>query len=100
MARNKSLTKNQLNVYRKIEDFIRENGYSPTLNELCGILIKANTTVWDTLSRMKEKGYVDIERYTKRGIRLAGVVYDESIFFCENDIKKEKNDKQRPSKRN
>lgn len=91
--RNKSLTKNQLKVYQNIEKFIKENGYSPTLNELCSILNKTKTTVWTTLSRMKKKGYIDIERYTKRGIRLVGAIYDESIFFCEDDIKKKKNDK-------
>lgn len=94
------LTKKQIELYTVVKKFYKEFGYSPTLKELSDIQKKDKTTLRGILLRLEEKGYVSIEKYKKRGIRLVSDLYDESICFCEDDIKEKTNVKHRFSKSN
>lgn len=83
----------------EIVKYIKKNNYSPTLRELSNILKKDKGTIRKTLIRIRDKGYIKIDYYVARGIRLVvGDIYDERIEFCKDDIEKEKDVEYRFSK--
>ncbi len=60
-------------VYRFIVDFITENGYSPSVKEICeGAYLSSKASVHDCLRRLKIMGKIDVKENTPRSIRLAG----------------------------
>lgn len=53
------LTIKQKMLLEAIEWFINENGYSPTIEELCKLTgNKSKATVFDKLMILEEKGYI------------------------------------------
>lgn len=99
---NNELTIPQEELYDILVEFYHKNFKSPTITELIKKTGKARSTIWDLLKKIEKKGYIKVEKRKTRGIRLIleEEKYDECIYFCENDIKKEKNVKCRPSKSN
>jgi repressor LexA len=70
-ANEKRLTEKDKIAYYAIEKFIKENGYPPTVRELCRILGKVSTaTVHYRLKSLKQKGYITATDGGNRTIRL------------------------------
>lgn len=68
-------------VYGFIVDFIKNNGYSPTVREICvGTGLKSTSSVYYHLITLKMLGKIDMKENTPRTIRLVGykVVKEES----------------------
>ena len=65
------MTDKQNKVYEEIKKYIIENGYPPTIRELCDILnLKSTGTIQVMLKRIKKKGYIDYNEYKSRTIRI------------------------------
>ena len=71
----KRLTPNQLKVLQFIEEFIKWNGYSPTLDEIAQHLGIRKPTVQQYLRTLEEKGVITRERYAHRSIELVAREY-------------------------
>lgn len=68
---NKILSKEQLTVYNAIKNFIEENGYSPTIRELCDKTGKRSTrTISEHLFKLKKYGYIDYIKGSNRTIKI------------------------------
>lgn len=65
------LTKKEKMVYDAIVEYIRKNGYAPTLREL-GIKVglASPSSVYYIINNLKLKGYIDTEEGKKRAIVL------------------------------
>ena len=89
------LTSKQAELYDVLLDYYKKNFRTPTLAELIRITGKAKSTLSEMLKRMEEKGCIKVKKYQNRGIRLIleENFNDECIYFCQNDSKKETNDK-------
>lgn len=71
MKKQKQLTEKDKIAYSAISDFIKENGYPPTVRELSVILGKSSTaTIQQRLKSLESKGYIKTTRMGKRTIRL------------------------------
>lgn len=72
---NKDLTQKQLKVLSAIKEFINNKGFSPTFEELRGLLgkkgmkLKSNNSLVQYINGLEDKGYVQNFKKT-RGIRL------------------------------
>jgi repressor LexA len=55
---------------RVIEEFARENGYAPTLEEIASRLGVTKITVFHLLARLKRKGVIRRGRYQTRSVEL------------------------------
>jgi len=66
-----TLTKKQENLYKVILDYFKNNGFSPTLEELKEkIKIKSLNTVVYHLSALEKKGYIRRQKNAKRNIEI------------------------------
>lgn len=69
MIRN--LTPKQEEIFNIIKDFINENGYSPTIREICDLSSRNSTsTISDYLMILKEKGYITYKNGKSRTIKI------------------------------
>ena len=79
------MTRSQYNVYIAIEDFINENGYSPSVRELCKITGKTSPgTIYTYLKKLKELGFItfiDGKNRTIRIIKKYRCKYDKELFI-------------------
>ena len=60
-------------VYNFLVEFIRENGFPPSVREIgsgCGL--KSTATVRDYLEMLEMMGKIEVKRKITRGIRLVG----------------------------
>ena len=65
------MTKSQENIYNIIKDFIKDNGYSPTIREIKELAgLKSPATVFTHLEALEEGGYIKSERSKSRTIRI------------------------------
>lgn len=65
------LTVKQKMLLEAIEWFINENGYSPTLKELCKLTgNKSKSTVFDKLMQLERKGYISTINGRARTIKV------------------------------
>ena len=65
------LTEKQRELFDAIKDYIQENGYSPTIRELCELLGKNSpATIHFGLKILKRKGYIDYVYNRNRTIRI------------------------------
>ena len=65
------LTKSQCQVVEEIRVFIEENGYSPTIRELCEILgYKSTSTVHAHLQHLRKAGLITYEATKPRTIAI------------------------------
>ena len=66
------LTEVQANLLKNIEKFIKENGFSPTIRELCKMTKKNSpSSVKATLDLLQAKGYITFLPKQNRTIRIA-----------------------------
>ena len=64
------LTPKQLEVLQKIRDYILENGYAPTLQELSETLSVSTVTVFEHVRALERKGALRREKHKTRAIEL------------------------------
>lgn len=58
-------------VYDYITSFVRENGFSPTVRDLCkGTGIKSTSTIHAHLKRLRESGRIDMEPGKRRALTV------------------------------
>lgn len=81
MANEKRLTKADEVAFCAIKEFIKENGYPPTVRELCKITGKSSTaSIQYRLKSLEQKGYIKTTDRGKRTIRLTcGADYVEVV---------------------
>lgn len=66
-----NLTYKQSEVLECISDFIKENGYSPTIRELGELLgLSSTSTVFVHLKNLVNKGYITYVPNASRTIRI------------------------------
>lgn len=60
-------------VYNFIVEFIKKNGYSPSVREICvGTDLKSTSSVYSHLITLKMLGKIEMKENTPRTIRLVG----------------------------
>ena len=65
------MTEQQRITYLAIKSYINKVGYSPTVRELCKMTNKSSpATVQAHLKKLKEKGYISIEKNKMRTIKI------------------------------
>ena len=63
------LTEKEKKFYETIYKFINDNGYSPTIRELCKLLnYKSTKTIYNYLKVLKNKNYINYQKKKKRSI--------------------------------
>ena len=74
MAKKKNTpTPKQQEILDFIEAYIRDNGYPPSIREICAaVQLKSSSTVYTHLEALKRKGYIERDDAKTRGIRLTG----------------------------
>ena len=92
MANEKRLTKADEVALYAIKEFIKENGYPPTVRELCKITGKSSTaSIQYRLKSLEQKGYIKTTTMGKRTIRITDGVdavevvhgkWQERRFIC------------------
>ena len=69
------LTKKQEEIYRCIVNFINENGYSPSIRDICERTgRKAVATVYDHVANLRAMGYITYVDNKQRTIRVIKTV--------------------------
>ena len=68
---NKELKYKQILILNCIENFTKENGYTPTIRELCKLSgIKSTSTVHDNIKKLTKEGYIVNDPTKPRTIML------------------------------
>lgn len=63
----------QKSVYNFIVEFIRKNGYSPSVREISiGTNLNSTSSVYNHLVKLKMMGKIDMKENTPRSIRVVG----------------------------
>ncbi|MBO7126487.1 transcriptional repressor LexA [bacterium] len=78
------LTESQAKVLKTINDFITENGYSPTAKEIAEILHITQTSVFEQLERLEKKRYITRQKGAARTIGILNTVVDEKPVKSES----------------
>ncbi len=74
---SKELTKKQKDVLNFIKDFVDDNGYPPSVREICiGIGVKSTSTVHGYLTRLERNGYI-----TRESTRTRSIVLENKFAF-------------------
>lgn len=75
------LDDNTLRLYEVIHNFIEQNGFSPSIREICKLMgISSISTVLNYLESLEEGGYIKRKAKTSRSITLTHNIPDR-----END---------------
>jgi len=89
MTKKENLTKRQLNVLRKIYEFIDENAYPPSIRNIAEILgFSSPKCVSDYLSILEKKGYI-LKNSLARSIRLTEKAF--WVLNTSNPLQQDKN---------
>lgn len=68
----------QRKILNVVGEYIDENGYPPSMREICSAAgISSTSVVSYNLDRLEEAGYIVRDREVSRGLRLAGSVQGE-----------------------
>lgn len=60
-------------VYKFLVEFIKENGYSPSIREICtGTGLSSTATVYNHLEMLEIMGKIEMKRKSPRSIKLVG----------------------------
>ena len=79
------MSEREKEILEIIKTFIKENGYSPTVREICSIAnIKSTSTVHAHIQRLKAKGYITSGVDMPRSIALTNK--EKNIKFVVNAI--------------
>ncbi|GAB4399876.1 MAG: transcriptional repressor LexA [Anaerolineales bacterium] len=82
--RKPGLSDRQKSVLNVLEAFYRENGYPPTIREICDAAGISSTSVVDYyIKQLVEKGYIEREENISRGIRIVRSVDGEPFSLVE-----------------
>jgi len=65
-----SLTPKQLRILTFVRDFMRANGYAPTMQELADEFGISKVTVFEHVSALQRKGYLKRSRHKARSLQL------------------------------
>lgn len=66
-----ALTSKQTEIFNIIKDFINENGYSPSVRELCELSNRNSpSTIHSYLTLLEVKGYITYKNGKSRTIRI------------------------------
>ena len=66
-----ALTAKQKDVLCNINTFIENNGYSPTVRELCEMSgVRSSSTMMNRMNRLLDLGYISWVQQTPRTIRI------------------------------
>ena len=69
--RNKGLSDRQKKILEVLESFKLQNGYPPSIREICGEAGISSTSVVNYyLEQLEEMGYIERDRRISRGVRL------------------------------
>jgi len=69
--RSKGLSERQKKILEALERFQEQNGYPPSIRELCDDTGISSTSVVNYyLDQLKEMGYIERDRHVSRGVRL------------------------------
>ena len=71
MNKKKSLGREQ--IYKFIIEFMKKNGYAPSVKEICiGTDISSTTNVYTHLLKLEDEGKIKMKRKTTRAIKVIG----------------------------
>jgi repressor LexA len=74
------LTKKQKNILDYINQFISENGYSPSYREIAkNFSISSPATIYEHIKTLKEKGYIRSEGHQARALELISELFSRAI---------------------
>ena len=60
-------------IYNFLVKFIKENGYAPTVREICaGTGLSSTSTFYNHLEMLEMMGQIEMKRNATRAIKLAG----------------------------
>ena len=76
MNEKKKLTRKQMITLDYIENFILENGYSPTYQEIGEMINSPTCSAFQICLRLQEKGYISSQNGKQRTIRVVKSYYD------------------------
>lgn len=80
MASKNLLTEQDKIAYSAISKFIKENGYSPSVRELCKIMGKSSTaTIRYRLKSLEQKGLIKTTSGANRTIRLLNGIEENLV---------------------
>ncbi len=88
------MTLKEKEVFDFVENFIKNNGYPPTIREICISLKKKSTkSVFFHLLNLEKKGYIERSKNLSRGlkIKLPGVVFLVGEINAGNPVISEEN---------
>jgi SOS-response transcriptional repressor LexA len=89
MASKNLLTEQDKIAYSVISKFIKENGYPPSVRELCKIMGKSSTaTIKYRLKSLEQKGFIKTTSGAKRTIRLLNEVEQGRCDWCKTGEQK------------
>lgn len=70
--RNLKIT-NRERIYNFLVKYIQENGFSPSIREICeGTFLKSTSTVYRHLQRLEDEGRIEMKQNSFRAIKLVG----------------------------
>lgn len=65
------MTKKQKEILTVISDYIKEEGISPTIREICDIVgLKSSSTVHTHIKKLEKQGYIKMIKDSPRSIRV------------------------------
>lgn len=64
------LTKTQADVYNAIVYYTNQNGFPPTITDLCEMVNKSVGAIQSSLRIMKRKGFISMEEYKPRTLKV------------------------------
>jgi repressor LexA len=68
----KRISEKQRRILEFVGEYLNDNGYPPSMREICSALSISSTSVVSyNLDRLEEAGYIDRDREVSRGLRLA-----------------------------
>jgi len=60
-------------VYNFIVEFIKKNGYAPSMRKICdGTYLSSTSSVHNHLMKLEDEGRIEIKPNSPRGIKLVG----------------------------
>lgn len=64
---------NRSNIYNYIIEYIKTNGYAPTVREICnGVGIKSTSTIHLHLKKLNDNGLLEVKFGESRAIKVIG----------------------------
>lgn len=71
---------NKERVYDFITGYIQENGFSPSIKEICiGTDLKSISSVYNHLLKLEDEGRIQMKRNTPRAIKITGYAYVKEV---------------------